>query len=152
VSVWDFPRPPRLEQVARPVRVEFGGQVIAATTRALRVCETASPPTYYLPREDVELGVLTEAPGGSFCEWKGIATYWTVRAGSHEAPSAAWSYRSPSPRFALLRDHLAFYPGRMDACYVGDARVLPQPGGFYGGWITPDVTGPFKGEPGTGHW
>lgn len=152
VSVWDFPRPPRLEPVDARVRIEFGGALIVDTTRALRVCETASPPTYYVPLDDVMADVLEPAPGQSFCEWKGRAAYWSVRVGDRVSPDAAWSYPAPTPAFAALRDHVAFYAGRVDACYVGDARVIPQPGHFYGGWITPDVVGPFKGEPGTGHW
>ncbi|MEZ5288115.1 MAG: DUF427 domain-containing protein [Vicinamibacterales bacterium] len=152
VSVWDFPRPPRLEAVDAPVRIEFGGEVVAATTRAVRVCETASPPTYYVPWSDVRAGALVRAAGSSFCEWKGQAAYWTVRTAQGESPSAAWSYPTPAPAFGVLRDYVAFYPGRVDGCWVGDERVRPQPGGFYGGWITADLVGPFKGEPGTGHW
>lgn len=152
VSVWSFPRPPLLEPVTERVRVEFGGMVIADTRRALRVCETASPPTYYIPRTDIADGALVDAPGQSFCEWKGQARYWHVHAGGREAQLAAWGYPRPTPAFAALRDHVAFYAGRVDACFVGDAPVQPQPGGFYGGWVTPDLTGPFKGEPGTEHW
>ena len=152
VSVWDFPRPPRLETVDARVRIQFNGRLIADTVRAQRVCETASPPTYYLPTDDIAEGVLVPAPGGSFCEWKGRAAYWTVRVGDREAMAAAWSYPSPTTTFSALQGHVAFYAGRMDACFVGDARVIAQPGEFYGGWITPELVGPFKGEPGTGHW
>lgn len=152
VSVWDFPRPPRIEPVEERVRIELGGVTIAETDRALRVCETASPPTYYIPREDISADALVPAPGGSWCEWKGRAVYWTVRGGGREAAGAAWSYPSPAPAFAALGNHVAFYAGPMDACWVGRHRVVPQPGAFYGGWITPDLVGPFKGEPGTGHW
>ncbi|MEW6320647.1 MAG: DUF427 domain-containing protein [Acidobacteriota bacterium] len=152
VSVWDFPRPPRLERVRARIRVAFAGQVIADTTNALRVCETASPPTYYIPPGDIVTGVLVEAAGRSVCEWKGRARYWSVRVGDREAPQAAWSYPTPTPAFALLRDYVAFYAGRVDACWVGDVRVTPQEGDFYGGWITPDLAGPFKGPPGTEHW
>ena len=134
------------------MRVEFGGEVIADTGRALRVAETASPPTYYIPRADVRSGALVPCSGASVCEWKGRATYWTVRTSRAEAERAAWSYPEPLPAFHALRDHVAFYAGRMDACWVGLHRVVPQPGGFYGGWVTPDLVGPFKGEPGTGHW
>jgi len=151
-SVWDYPRPPRLETVTARVRIEFGGTVVADTRQALRVCETASPPTYYLPRADVAPGVLIAAPGGSVCEWKGRAVYWSVRAGGREVSLAAWSYPDPRPAFAALRGHVAFYAGPMDACWVGDERVTPQPGGFYGGWITADLAGPFQGPPGTAHW
>ena len=152
VSVWDFPRPPRLEPVGERVRIEFAGEVIADTLHALRVCETASPPTYYVPRSDVRSGALVPCPGASMCEWKGRASYWTVRSGGAEAPAAAWSYEQPTSAFSALRDHVAFYAGRMDRCTVGPHVVVPQPGAFYGGWITPDLVGPFKGEPGTGHW
>jgi uncharacterized protein (DUF427 family) len=134
------------------VRIEFGGRVVADTDHALRVCETASPPTYYLPAADVAPGALIAAPGSSVCEWKGRAVYWSVRAGGREASRAAWSYPDPLPAFAALRGHVAFYAGPMDACWVGDERATPQPGGFYGGWVTADLVGPFKGEPGTGHW
>jgi uncharacterized protein (DUF427 family) len=150
--VWDFPRPPRLEPVAARVRVEFNRVVVADTTRAWRVCETASPPTYYIPPDDITPGLLVPVPGTSSCEWKGRATYWTLRVGQRSSRNAAWSYPAPSLSYLLIRDHLAFYAGRVDACHVGDTRVMPQPGGFYGGWITPDVVGPFKGEPGTEHW
>src|SRR5689334_9434904 len=125
-SVWDYPRPPRLEPVTSRVRIVLAGVTIVDTTRALRVCETASPPTYYVPPADVEPGVLEPATGQSLCEWKGVARYWTARAGHRVALRAAWSYPSPRPDFAALRDHLAFYPGRVDACFVGDEAVQPQ--------------------------
>lgn len=152
-SVWDYPRPPRLERSTRRVRVVFGGHTIADTRRALRVLETSHPPTYYLPPEDVRPDVLVPEPGaGSVCEWKGAARYYTVRAGRVAASHAAWTYASPSAPFAALKDYVAFYVRAMDACYVDDELVRPQPGGFYGGWITDDVVGPFKGEPGTEGW
>jgi uncharacterized protein (DUF427 family) len=152
VSVWDFPRPPLVEPVADRVRVQFGGALVADSTRAVRVCETASPPTYYVPLEDVAVGALVPTDGSSVCEWKGRAAYWTVRAGGRDAVNAAWSYPNPSPGFEALRDRVAFHAGPMDACWVGIHRVVPQAGGFYGGWITPELVGPFKGDPGTGHW
>ncbi|MCX7893944.1 MAG: DUF427 domain-containing protein [Burkholderiales bacterium] len=148
-SVWDYPRPPRLEPVARRVRVVFGGRTVADSTRALRVLETSHPPTYYVPRADVAAGALEPAAGESFCEWKGTACYFDVVAGERRAPRAAWSYPEPFPAFAPIAGYVAFYAGPMDACYVGDERVRPQPGRFYGGWITADVVGPFKGEPGS---
>jgi uncharacterized protein (DUF427 family) len=151
-SVWDFPRPPAIETVSDRVLVEFGGGIIADTIRAVRVCETASPPAYYLPFADVAPGVLIPCPGGSFCEWKGRARYWSVVTPSREEKRAAWSYSNPTDAFAALADHVAFYAGRLDRCRVGRHLVVPQPGGFYGGWITPEFTGPFKGEPGTTHW
>lgn len=151
-SVWDYPRPPRLEPVIPRVRIEFGGEVIADTVRAWRVLETSHPPTYYLPPDDVRFAFIEPAAGSSFCEWKGRARYWTVRIGDRMASRVAWSYPEPTPAFAALRDHLAFYAAPMDACWVGEERARPQPGGFYGGWITADVVGPFKGEPGSEGW
>jgi uncharacterized protein (DUF427 family) len=151
-SVWDYPRPPRLEPVPVRIRIEFGGQVIADTSRAWRVLETSHPPTYYLPMDDILPGALEPAQGSSFCEWKGRARYWTVRVGARRAERAAWSYPEPTPGFAPIRDHVAFYAGPMDACWVGVHRAQPQPGGFYGGWVTPDLSGPFKGEPGSAGW
>lgn len=151
-SVWDYPRPPRLEETARHIRVVFGGLVIVDTRRALRVLETSHPPVYYLPPADVLLAHFVPAPGNSFCEWKGLAGYYTVEAGGKVADSAAWFYPDPSPAFAPLKDYVALYPGRMDFCTVDGERVSPQPGGFYGGWITSDVVGPFKGGPGTAGW
>ena len=150
--MWDFPRPPVIESVPARVVVELGGVVIADTLRALRVLETASPPTYYLPMTDVMPGVLVPCEGESFCEWKGRARYWTVFTPDRQAARAAWGYPNPTPAFAAIGGHVGFYAGRMDACRVGADIVVPQPGGFYGGWITPEFTGPFKGEPGTTHW
>lgn len=150
-SVWDYPRPPRVEPVHGPVRVELDGTVIAETSRALRVCETASPPTYYIPPEDVDVDRLRPSPHRSVCEWKGSAVYWTVATEGASAVDAAWSYPNPTQGFEAIKDHLAFYPQKVDA-WVGDERVRPQPGSFYGGWITPELVGPFKGEPGTEGW
>lgn len=151
-SVWDYPRPPRVEPVRARVRVVFNATVIAETTGALRVCETSSPPCYYIPPGDVLPGVLEPSARTSFCEWKGTAAYWTVQAGGRVAKDAAWSYPEPDPGYEAIRDYVAFYPGRMDACWVGDARVVPQPGFYYGGWITPELVGPFKGVPGSASW
>lgn len=150
--VWDYPRPPRLEACAKPVRVEFGGATIIQTRRALRVLETSHAPNYYLPMEDLAGGLLVPAGGGTWCEWKGPATYFDVRAGGRVAKRAAWSYPRPTPAFKQLAGYVAFYPRPMDACYVDEQPVAPQPGGYYGGWITPDVVGPFKGGPGTMGW
>ncbi|MCB0030540.1 MAG: DUF427 domain-containing protein [Anaerolineales bacterium] len=152
ISVWDFPRPPRVEAVDRPVRVEYGGVIIAASGKALRVCETASPPTYYIPPADVAMDYLQPATGGSLCEWKGAARYWDVLVGKQRAERAAWSYPQPTPAFAAIQGYLAFYAGKMSACFIGTEKVQPQAGPFYGGWITAELTGPFKGEPGTEHW
>ncbi len=151
-SVWDYPRPPRLEQVGRRVRVEVGGAVLADSTRALRVCETSSPPCYYIPPADVAMEYVKPSQRKSLCEWKGIARYWSVRVGKRFAKDSAWSYPDPWPGYEAVRDHLAFYPRRMGACYVGDQRVEPQPGLYYGGWVTPELVGPFKGTPGTEMW
>lgn len=151
-SVWDYPRPPRLEPEPRTVRIEFAGVVVAESRRALRVLETASPPTVYVPDEDLRSDLLVESDHGSFCEWKGLARYWTLAVGDRRSQNAAWSYPQPDERYASLRDHRAFYPGRVDACFLGEERVRPQPGGFYGGWITAELRGPFKGEPGTESW
>jgi uncharacterized protein (DUF427 family) len=151
-SVWSYPRPPRLDLCAHPVRVEFGGEVIASTRHALRQLETSHPPTYYVPAADVRRDLLERCPGASMCEWKGLAAYWTVKVGARFAPHAAWSYPDPFDDFARLRDHVAFYCAAMDGCFVGDERARPQPGGFYGGWITSHVVGPFKGGPGTTGW
>jgi uncharacterized protein (DUF427 family) len=151
-SVWDYPRPPRLEREARRIVVVLNGVTVADTTAALRVLETSHPPTYYLPPGDFAPGALVAAPGGSFCEWKGSARYWTVRAGGKAAVGVGWSYPDPTPGFAALRDHVALYCAAMDRCEVGGEVATPQPGGFYGGWVTSWVTGPFKGEPGTLGW
>jgi uncharacterized protein (DUF427 family) len=150
--VWDYPRPPRLEGSDRRLRVVFGGIDIADTTEAYRVLETSHPPVYYIPRDDIRMQQLVPAGGGSFCEWKGSARYFGVRVGERTAPKAAWSYPDPAAAFADIRDHIAFYPALMDACYLGEQRVEPQPGGFYGGWITPGIIGFFKGPPGTACW
>jgi len=138
-SVWDYPRPPRVEATPRRVQVFFGGEKIADTHRALRVLETTHPPAYYLPREDVRMDRLVPAQGDTWCEWKGRAIYFDVAAGGQKAAKAAWSYPDPSPGFEVIRDHIAFYPGKMEACLVDGERARPQPGGFYGGWITDDV-------------
>lgn len=151
-SVWEYPRPPRIEPDARRVRVEHAGVTVADTRRALRVLETSSPPTFYLPPADVRSGLLEPSAHTTFCEWKGVARHWSLRIGDRLVENAAWSYPDPDPEYAALRDRLAFYPARVDACWVGDARVAAQPGGFYGGWITPEIVGPFKGAPGTEHW
>jgi uncharacterized protein (DUF427 family) len=152
-SVWDYPRPPRVEPSSRRIRVELGGESVADTTRAHRVLETSHPPVYYVPLDDVAPGVLTPSGGRTtFCEWKGIATYYDAIVAGRRVARAAWTYRDPRPAFREIRDAVAFYPGRMDACFVDDELVSAQPGDFYGGWITTDIVGPFKGEPGTSGW
>ena len=147
-SVWDYPRPPALADDDRAVEVRDEERCIAATRAAIRVLETASPPTFYLPPACVEAGVLVPVDGTSFCEWKGVARYWSLAGGSEPV---AWSYPSPPRRFARLKDYVGFYPGRL-ACFVDSERVRPQPGGFYGGWLTREIVGPVKGEAGTGNW
>ncbi|MEO0765011.1 MAG: DUF427 domain-containing protein [Pseudomonadota bacterium] len=150
-NVQSYPRPPALEPVPQRVRVMLGGAVVVDTTAALRVLETHHAPSYYVPVSDVT-AQLTPVAGTSFCEWKGRAAYWTMTGGGVVAKAAAWSYPSPSDRFAALKDHLAMYAGQMDACFVGAVQVRPQPGDFYGGWVTPNLTGQIKGAPGTRHW
>jgi uncharacterized protein (DUF427 family) len=151
-SVWDYPRPPRLERTDRHIEIIFNGVVIAGTRAAWRVLETSHPPVYYLPPADLKQEHLEESPRSSFCEWKGRARYVDVRVGDRLAHSAGWYYPDPTGAFEAIRDHVAFYAGAMDRCLVNGEVVRPQPGGFYGGWITPDIVGPFKGEPGTESW
>ena len=151
-SVWDYPRPPRLESTNRHVLVRHGGTLIADTVQALRVLETSHPPVYYVPPADVDFSLVRPAPGSSFCEWKGLARYWNVVVEGERIERVAWSYPAPDPAFATLKDHLAFYADRLDDCQVDGEMVRPQPGSFYGGWITSDVKGPFKGSPGSRGW
>ena len=151
-SVWDYPRPPLLRAVDELVTVVLGGVEVCETRESLQVLETSHPPTYYLPRAAFVTGALREAGGSSFCEWKGEASSLDVVGGGTVARRAAWYYPSPNGRYAALRDHVALYPGHMDFCLVDGERVQPQPGGFYGGWITSAVAGPFKGGPGSQGW
>jgi uncharacterized protein (DUF427 family) len=152
-NVWDYPRPPALVPCGRRVRVELGGAVIADSTSALRVLETSHPPTIYVPPADVAPGALRPAAGSSMCEWKGRAAYFDVLGGDGTvAERAAWSYPSPHPDYAAVAGFVAFYPGRMDAAWLDDERVAAQEGDFYGGWVTADIAGPFKGAPGTRGW
>lgn len=146
-SVWDYPRPPRVEAVSDRVRVVVDGVTVADTSAAVRVLETSHPPTYYIPPQDVRLDLLSPGRGRSVCEWKGPATYHTLTVGARRIEDVAWSYEAPAAGFEGMAGYLAFYPGRVDEAWVGDERVRPQAGGFYGGWITSRVTGPFKGEP-----
>ena len=151
-SVWDYPRPPRVEPVSKRVRVELGGRTIADTTRAFRVLETSHPPNYYVPPDDVDRSVLEPAGGGSICEWKGPAKYWTAVVGDRRAERAVWCYPDPFDEFAALAGYFCFYCAPFDACWVGEHRATPQPGGFYGGWVTPEIKGPIKGGPGSSFW
>ena len=151
-SVWDYPRPPRVERSAKHLVVTFASQAIADTTRALKVMETASPPTYYVPPEDLRHEFLRTSSGRhTFCEWKGRATYLDVIVGERTSSRAGWTYEHPMPNFAELAHHLAFYPARVD-CTLDGEPVRPQGGGFYGGWVTDEILGPWKGEPGTESW
>ena len=150
-SVWDYPRPPRLEPVPERIQVVLDGQTIADTRRALRVLETSHPPVYYVPREDVRMEHLEECVDRSFCEWKGDARYFTLRLGGRLLRNVAWSYPEPSADFRALAGHLAFYLDPLVGM-VGDEQARAQPGRFYGGWVTSRVVGPFKGEAGSGGW
>jgi uncharacterized protein (DUF427 family) len=149
-SVWDYPRPPAIVADDRLVEVRAGPTLVASSRQALRVLETASPPTFYLPRDHVAMHLLRRAAGHSHCEWKGRASYFDL-VGEHPVAAAAWSYERPFGEFAAIAGHLSFYPARL-ACYVDGERVRAQAGGFYGGWITDEIVGPFKGEAGTGAW
>ena len=149
-SVWDYPRPPAIVADHRLVVVRDGERMIAQANDALRILETASPPTFYLPPHAVDWSQLVAVAGQSFCEWKGMARYWGLRY-APERGAIGWSYDTPSEGFAQISGHLAVYPGRL-ACFLGDERVQAQAGGFYGGWITSDVAGPFKGDAGSSGW
>ncbi len=151
-SVWDYPRPPRMEDVEEKVKVVFGGVTIAYTTRAKRVLETSHPPVYYVPPEDIRMEHLRPSSATSYCEWKGRTSYYDVVTEDRTEERAAWFYPSPTGSFGDLKDHVAFYPSKMDACWVGGEKVGAQEGDFYGGWITANIVGPFKGAPGTWGW
>jgi uncharacterized protein (DUF427 family) len=151
-SVWDYPRPPRVEPCTKRLRVVLDGVTLADTMQGKRVLETSHPPVYYFPAEDVRMLHLLAVSGSSFCEWKGVARYFDVIVAGRRFSRVAWAYPDPTPDFASIKDHLAFYGHLMDACFVGDEQARPQPGSFYGGWITNDIIGPFKGEPGTAGW
>ncbi len=151
-SVWDYPRPPRIEDFDGRIRIFFNGKIVADTTNAKRVLETSHPPVYYLPPEDVKMELLEKADNHSFCEWKGEASYYHLNTGGKQVRYACWYYTNPVPAFRKLKDHMAFYAQKMDECYVDDELVIPQPGKFYGGWITKNIVGPFKGEEGSDSW
>ncbi|AQA05563.1 hypothetical protein BVC93_27890 [Mycobacterium sp. MS1601] len=151
-SVWDYPRPPRVEEVSVAITVELGGRVIAATGQAWRVLETSHPPTYYLPRDSFADGVLRPTSGSSWCEWKGQAGYFDLVTPTRTAERAAWTYPRPKPGFETIANAVAVMAAAVDRCTVDGETVRPQPGGFYGGWITSSVTGPFKGVPGSMGW
>ncbi len=151
-SVWDYPRPPSLVPSPAEVRVEFGGQVVAETRKAFRVLETSHPPVFYLPPEDVRDEFVVRSARSSFCEFKGRALYFDLLVGDRRSKDVGWFYPSPTREFAPIAGFLAFYPGRVDACFVDGERVQAQEGDFYGGWITGAIVGPFKGGPGTRGW
>lgn len=158
-SVWDYPRPPRVEPVLEHIRALIGGVVVADSERALRVLETAGAPVYYIPRADVRMDLLEPSPHSTFCEWKGDASYWTYtgveipdEADRRRIPNVAWSYESPLSGFESITGYLAFYAQLVDEAWVGGERATPQPGRYYGGWVTSRIVGPFKGEPGTAGW
>jgi uncharacterized protein (DUF427 family) len=150
--VWNYPRPPRLEDFTGSITIELGGETIASTTRAWRVLETSHPPTYYLPRAAFAEGVLRPAAGQSWCEWKGQASYFDLVAPTRQAPRAAWTYERPTAPFEALVGAVAVMAAQVDRCTVNGEEVAPQPGGFYGGWITSWIVGPFKGIPGSMGW
>jgi uncharacterized protein (DUF427 family) len=151
-SVWDYPRPPRLETFRGSITIELGGQTVASTDQAWRVLETSHPPTYYLPRSAFGPGVLRDADGSSWCEWKGVASYYDVVTDTRVAERAAWGYLNPTRGFTAITGAVAVMAAQVDRCTVNGEQVEPQPGGFYGGWITSWVTGPFKGIPGSMGW
>jgi uncharacterized protein (DUF427 family) len=151
-NVQDYPRPPALEPVSERLRVIFGGVTIADTTRGLRILETHHAPSYYIPPEDVLMATLVPTSRETFCEWKGRASYFDIVLDGRRSRNAAWCYPAPVARYAALKDHLSFYAGSVDEAWVGDIRVQPQPGDFYGGWVTPNLIGRIKGAAGTLHW
>ena len=151
-SVWGFPRPAICEPEPRRLEIIHRGVVIAATGAGVRTLETSHPPSYYFPPDSITAGVLRPSSQTSFCEWKGRAIYFDLVVGGEVFADVAWSYPAPSPAFEALRDHVAFYAAPFDGCFIGGERVMPQPGGFYGGWITADLAGPFKGVPGSRFW
>ncbi|MEO0564227.1 MAG: DUF427 domain-containing protein [Chloroflexota bacterium] len=151
-SVWDYPRPPRLELTDRPIQVIFNGVTIVETTNAKRILETSHPPTYYLPPEDVRMDLLTLVNRRTYCEFKGAASYYDLTVDGKTVQNAAWTYQQPNPGYEAVKNHLCFYASKMDACYVSGEKVQSQEGDFYGGWITSWVVGPFKGGPGTRGW
>jgi uncharacterized protein (DUF427 family) len=151
-SVWDYPRPPRVEASNKHVKIIFNHVVIAESHQTQRILETSHPPVFYIPWADLDQAYFHPTPKTTFCEWKGVASYFTITVGNKSADSVAWSYRNPIPAFAAIQDHIAVYPSRMDSCYLDEERVQAQPGDFYGGWITSDIVGPFKGGAGSWGW
>ncbi len=150
-SVWDYPRPPKIDPDTREVVVRFNGALIAESNSSLRILETSSPPVFYIPENNIDKAKLEKAEGSSLCEWKGAASYWNVVVEGQKIVHAGWTYPDPFPGYEKIRNYVAFYPARLE-CFVQGERVLPQPGKFYGGWVTSEITGPFKGEKGTEWW
>jgi len=150
-SVWDYPRPPRLEDTSKLIEIVFNKVAIAKTNNAKRVLETSHPPIYYIPPDDIAMEFIIAASGSSFCEWKGIAIYHSLQVHDKLLEKVAWSYANPTEVFSSIKDYIAFYPHHME-CYVDGEKVTPQAGGFYGGWITKDIVGPFKGDVGSMGW
>lgn len=151
-SVWDYPRPPKLEKVNSTVEVFFAGRRIASSNNALRILETSHPPTIYIPPEDIEKDVLIKSDQTTFCEWKGKGNYYHLESGSQRVENAAWYYPEPKKSYRELKDHLSFYPSKVEACFINGEKVEAQAGDFYGGWITSKIVGPFKGAPNTFGW
>lgn len=151
-SVWDYPRPPKLERTNKHLKIIFNNVIIAETSLAFRVLETSHPPVYYFPPSDVQMKFLTETTNSSFCEWKGRAGYYTIEVGEKRIENAAWFYPQPTENFKEIENYIAFYPSKMDACFADGELIETQEGDFYGGWITSDIVGPFKGGAGTWGW
>lgn len=151
-SVWDYPRPPRLEPCSKRIQIIFNNITLVDSQRTYRLLETSHPPTYYIPPEDIKMEYLHPTDKQSYCEWKGSANYYTIRVEDKQIINAAWYYPNPTPDYAAIQDHVAFYPSQMDECYVDEEKVTSQPGDFYGGWITSDIVGPFKGGVGSWGW
>lgn len=151
-SVWDYPRPPRVEKTPKHIKIVFNGETIVDSTNAYRVLETSHPPAYYIPPEDVSMEYFTPTKRKTMCEFKGAASYFTIEVNGKVAQNAAWAYNTPTPSFSVIKGYLSFYPSPMDGCYVDDEKVIPQEGDFYGSWITSDIVGPFKGGAGTLGW
>ena len=151
-SVWDYPRPPRVEASSRRIRVVFNGVTVADSRRTFRILETSHPPVYYIPLEDVQQEYLQPTQRATFCEWKGQAQYFDLVVGDRQVNNAVWQYPNPTEQFAMIQQCIAVYPSQMDVCYVDDEPVQAQAGDFYGGWITSDIVGPFKGGTGTWGW
>ena len=151
-SVWAYPRPPALKKELRPIKVEFSGEIIAKSINCYRVLETSHPPSFYIPLADVASSFLVKSDSDSFCEWKGVAKYWHVKVGEKVALNAAWAYENPNSPFLPIKAYFSFYANAVDSCWVGDERVSAQDSSFYGGWVTSEIVGPFKGGPGTNSW